>query len=211
MPLIPEIELRLAADSVLLWDKIERQFQAPGMGPPYWAFAWAGGQALARYILDNSHLVSGRRVIDIASGSGLVAIAAAMAGAKQVVANDVDMLSIVALSLNASINNSLIEANPADLLAQDSAFDPTGVDVVLLGDVFYDRELATRACALMLRCRAAGCTVLSGDPGRALLPTGLLTKVCEHRVPVTRDCQYISSKGTTGGIDVLVGSIWTPS
>ena len=211
MPLLPEIELRLAPDSVLLWDKIERNFTGRRVGAPYWAFAWAGGQALARYILDHPDLVAGRRVLDIASGSGLVAIAAAKAGAKHVIANDVDLLSVVALSINAGVNNSPIEANSADLLADDSPLDPANIDVLLLGDVFYEPDLGSRACALMQRCRAAGCLVLSGDPGRALLPANLLTKVGEYRVPVTRDCQYISSNGDRPGLDILIGTIWTPS
>src|SRR5262249_7491208 len=124
MPLVPEIQLRLAPDSILLWDKIERSFTGSRVGAPYWAFAWAGGQALARYILDNPDLVAGRRVLDIASGSGLVAIAAAKAGAKHVIANDVDLLAVVALSINADLNACQIEASAVDLLAEDCAFDP---------------------------------------------------------------------------------------
>jgi predicted nicotinamide N-methyase len=210
MPLVPEITLRLAFDSVILWDKIERQLDTSGAGPPYWAFAWAGGQALARHILDHPHLVAGRRVLDVASGSGLIALAAAKAGARHVIANDVDLLSIVALSLNAGVNECEIEANPTDLLAPDQTFDPSAIDVLLLGDVFYERNLAGRAWDLMQCCHAAGCLVLSGDPGRAHLPIGQLAKVCEHNVPVTRDCQYISAKGATVGLDLVPGTVWTP-
>jgi predicted nicotinamide N-methyase len=211
MPLLPEIELRLAADSVVLWDKIAQRFSNPRIGAPYWAFAWAAGQALARYILDNPHLVAGRRVLDVASGSGLVAIAAAMAGAKHVIANDVDLLSVVALSLNAGDNNSQIEASAANLIAHDSVFDPASIDVLLLGDVFYDPDLGKGAGTLMQRCQAAGCLVLSGDPGRAHLPARLLQKVAEYEVPVTRDCQYTSSAPIASGHDIFIGTIWTPN
>jgi predicted nicotinamide N-methyase len=211
MPLLPEIELRLAADSVVLWDEIEQKFSNPRIRAPYWAFAWAAGQALARYILDNPHLVAGRRVLDFASGSGLVAIAAAMAGAKRVIANDVDLLAVAALSLNASDNNTQIEASASNLIAHDSAFDPASIDVLLLGDVFYDPDLGKGACALMRRCQAAGCLVLSGDPGRAHLPARLLGKVAEYEVPVTRDCQYTSSAPNASGHDIFIGTIWTPN
>jgi SAM-dependent methyltransferase len=133
LPHVPEITLRLARESVPLWDKIERNRALRG-GPPYWGFAWAAGLALARHVLDHPRLVAGRRVLDLASGSGLIGIAAAKSGAAHVIANDVDPLAVVAISLNADANSVTVEASGADLLPPDSGFDPASVDVVLVGD-----------------------------------------------------------------------------
>ena len=208
---VPEITLRLAAEAVPLWDRIDRELKL-NRGPPYWPFAWAGGLALARHILDRPGLVAGRHVLDFGSGSGLTAIAAALSGAAHVIANDIDPLAIIALSLNADANAVDIEASPVDLLAPDSGFDPVSVDVVLVADMFYERELAARALAFLERCRDAGCEVLIGDPGRADLPVDRLAKVSSHTVPVTPDCQYgaaLRGEAVGQAFDLRAATVWT--
>jgi predicted nicotinamide N-methyase len=209
LPYVPEITLRLAVESVPLWDKIERELKLRG-GPPYWAFAWAGGLALARHLVDHPSLVNGRRVLDFAAGSGLAAIAAAKGGAAHVLASDIDPLAVIAISLNAQANGVEVEANANDLLSPDSTFDPADVDVVLVGDVFYERSLAARSMAFLERCRAAGCVVLIGDPGRAELPLDRLTKISSQAVSVTRDCQYLAApSGKDGPADLRAAAVWT--
>jgi predicted nicotinamide N-methyase len=208
LPHVPEITLRLARESVPLWDKIERNRDLRG-GPPYWGFAWAAGLALARHVIDHPQLVAGRRVLDLASGSGLIAIAAAQSGAAHVIANDVDPLAVIAISLNADANGVAVEASAADLLPPDSGFDPAAVDVVLVGDVFYDHDLAGRAFAFLARCRAAGCLVLIGDPGRADFPSERLTKISDQSVPVTRNCQNVAAAGPDrADYDVRPAAVW---
>jgi len=208
-PCLPEIALRLGVESVSLWDKIERELSHTKAGPPYWAFAWAGGQALARHVLDHPELVAGRRVLDLASGSGLVGIAAAKAGASHAMANDIDCLAAVAIALNAEANNVVVEANASDLLTDVSPFDPASVDVVLVGDGFYDHSLSPRVLRFVQRCRAAGCQVLVGDPGRADLPLQQLTKVQDYFVPVTRDCQHTAAAtGDDDDHDIRRATVW---
>jgi predicted nicotinamide N-methyase len=191
LPHVPGITLRLAPESVPLWGRIEDEL-GPGPGPPYWAFAWAGGLALARHVMDHPELVAGRRVLDFASGCGLTAIAAAMSGAAHVIATDTDPLAVVALSLNADANGVTIQASAADLLAE-TAFDPANIDVVLAGDAFYDPSIADRVLAFLASCRAAGCEVLIGDPGRAHLPVACLKRISAQEVPVTRGYEYVAA------------------
>ena len=191
LPHVPEITLRLAPESVPLWTRIEDDPRLP-QGAPYWAFAWAGGLALARYVLDHPALVAGRRVLDFAAGSGLAAIAAAKSGAAHVLAADIDPLALVALSLNADLNGVTVAATVADLTT-DGAFDPSTIDVVLASDAFYDPTHAAGAIAFLARCRAAGREVLIGDPGRADLPVARLEKISDQAVPVTRGCQFVAS------------------
>jgi predicted nicotinamide N-methyase len=200
---VPEITLRLAAESVSLWTKIENEL-GPGPGPPYWAFAWVGGLALARHLIDHPERVAGRRVLDFASGSGLTAIAAAKSGAAHVLATDIDPLAVIALSLNADANGVAIEASAIDVLAS-GGFDPTTVDVVLAGDAFYDPTFAPRALAFLARCRAAGCEVLIGDPGRADLPVARLEKISVQAVPVTRGFQYVAA---VDEYELHASSVW---
>jgi predicted nicotinamide N-methyase len=202
---VPEITLRLAADSVPLWERIERD-PTLGGGPPYWALAWPGGLALARHLLDNPAVVAGRRVLDLAAGSGLVAIAAAKSGAAHVIANDIDPLAAIAISLNVDANGVAVALRADDLLP-DGAFDPSTVDVVLAGDAFYDHALSPRALAFLQRCHAAGCAVLIGDPGRADLPAARLTKLSTHAVPVTRACQYVAA-GDAADHDLQAAAVW---
>jgi predicted nicotinamide N-methyase len=214
MPYLPDLVLRLAVESLPLWERVEQELNTPEAGPPYWAFAWAGGQALARHLLDHPQLVAGRRVLDLGSGSGLVAIAAAKAGAKHVIANDIDILAVIATSLNADANHVEIEARTVNLLAPDIALDLATIDVLVMGDIFYDPSLAPAVMALIQRCRDAGRLVLVGDPGRAELPTPSFAKVGEHAVPVTCGCEYLAAAidgGRHGVPDIIVGTVWTPA
>jgi predicted nicotinamide N-methyase len=205
----PEVTLRLGFESIKLWNQIEIGLGLRGM-LPYWAFAWAGGLALARHLLDNPALVVGRRVLDFAAGSGLVGIAAAKAGAAQVTGNDIDPLAAIALSLNADLNGVSIAAEANDLMGADSDFDPARFDLVVVGDVFYEPDLAVRALAFLARCRAAGCTVLVGDPGRADLPVARLTRLSRHAVPVAPDCTYYTAGvADTGAHDLFSAAVWS--
>lgn len=204
---VPEITLRLGTESVALWTRIERDLGWRG-GPPYWAFAWAGGQALARHILDHPALVAGRRVLDLAAGSGLAAIAAAKAGAAQVTASDIDPLAVVAISLNAEDNGVAVTAGATDLLSGKDELPPH--EVVLVGDLFYESEMSARTLAFLQRRHAAGCRVLIGDPGRTHLPAGQLTKVSEHIVPVARGHQYAAAEsGNANDRESRRAAVWT--
>lgn len=181
-PLVPEVLLHLAHEAVPLWQKTEEELGEMGLPPPFWAFAWAGGQALARYILDHPEVVRGKRVLDLASGSGLVAIAALKAGAASVVAADIDLFALAAIGLNAALNDATLVSTSDDLLAAL----PGNFDVILVGDLFYEKALAER-CFTWLR--QSGARILIGDPGRSYLPRDKLTKVVEYAVPVTRDLE----------------------
>ncbi len=193
VPHVPEITLRVADEATALWQKTEEELGAIGLPPPFWAFAWAGGQGLARYILDHPALVAGRCVIDLASGSGLVAIAAARAGARRVVAVDVDPFAKVAADINAALNGVAVEAVIADL----ADIDAEGADVILAGDIFYDRDIAAECFERLRQERAAGRLVLVGDPGRVYFPKHGLTLLAEYRVPVTRSLEDSEIKRTT--------------
>jgi predicted nicotinamide N-methyase len=195
VPAVPEIVLHLADEAVPLWQRTEEELEAMGLPPPFWAFAWAGGQALARYVLDNPETVARRRVLDLAAGSGLVAIAAAMAGAAPVVASDIDAFANAAMALNATANAVYI-----DVLGHDLLDDPPPVapryDAVLIGDLFYERTTAERAFAFVQRHAASGAAVLIGDPGRSYLPKERLRQLAEYRIPVTRDLEDQEIKRT---------------
>jgi predicted nicotinamide N-methyase len=195
VPHVPEISLHLADESVSLWQKTEEELGNIGLPPPYWAFAWAGGQALARYVLDHRGLVAGSRVLDLASGSGLVAIAAARAGAVPVIAVDVEPFAETAIALNAEANGVYVEILIADLL-DGPVPRAARYDVILAGDLFYERTTAARALAFLTCHAAAGTRVLVGDPGRAYLPRERLTRECEYAVPVTRDLEDQEIKRT---------------
>jgi predicted nicotinamide N-methyase len=193
VPLVTEISLYLADEAVPLWQKTEEQLNEEGLPPPFWAFAWAGGQALARYVLDHTDCVRGKRVLDLASGSGLVAIAACKAGAREVTAADIDTFALAAVKLNADANEVALTVLGDDLL---SARGFESWDVVLAGDIFYERETAERALAFLSRQAACGATVLVGDPGRSYLPKEQLTKLAEYSVPVTRELEDNEIKRT---------------
>jgi predicted nicotinamide N-methyase len=196
VPHVPEIVLQVADEAVPLWQKTEDELGRLGLPPPYWAFAWAGGQALARYVLDHADIVRGRRVLDLASGSGLVAIAAALAGAAPVVAADIDPYAAAAIAINAPANGVYVDALTQDPLDGPAPIRPR-YDVILAGDFFYERETAERALAFLDRQAAVGASVLIGDPGRAYLPRARLTRCQEYAVPVTRELEDLDIKRTT--------------
>jgi predicted nicotinamide N-methyase len=195
VPLVPEISLYVADESVAIWQKTEEELDQMGLPPPYWAFAWAGGQALARYVLDHPHEVAGKRVLDLAAGSGLVAIAAAKAGAAPVIAADIDAFTEPAIALNAEQNGVYIEIMTQDLLDRPAPEEPR-YDVILVGDLFYERDTATRALSFLDRNAAAGSRVLVGDPGRTYLPKERLARLAEYSVPVTRELEDMEIKRT---------------
>lgn len=184
-PLVPEIRLRLASEAVPLWEAGERELAATGLPPPYWAFAWAGGQALARFLLDHPDRAAGKRVLDFAAGSGLPAIAAAKAGAAAVTASEIDPFAAAAVGLNAALNGVRISVVEADVIDAD---DDAGADwdVVLAGDVFYERDLAARVEPWLRRLAGRGATVLVGDPGRGFLPRAGLDRLIAYAVRTDR-------------------------
>jgi len=196
VPHVPEIVLHVAEESVPIWQKTEAELNALGLPPPYWAFAWAGGQALARYMLDHGAEVAGKRVLDLAAGSGLVAIAAARAGAVPVVAADIDAFTEAAITLNAVANDVYVEVITQDLLDRPAPA-AARYDVVLVGDLFYERDTAARALAFLDRHAAVGTRVLIGDPGRTYLPRARLTRLAEYAVPVTRELEDTEIKRTS--------------
>jgi predicted nicotinamide N-methyase len=187
VPHVPEISLYVADEAVPLWQKTEEELGAIGLPPPFWAFAWAGGQALARYVLDNPDLVRGKRVLDLASGSGLVAIAAAKAGAAFTIANDIDAFAMPSIQLNAAANNVALQTETIDRLEPATPLEM--FDVVLAGDIFYERDTAAGAFAFLERMARQGATILVGDPGRTYLPKDRLEVRAEYEVPVTRDLE----------------------
>jgi len=191
VPHAPEIRLHLADEATALWQKTEEELGAIGLPPPFWAFAWAGGQALARYCLDRPALVAGKRVLDFASGSGLVAIAAAKAGAAAVAARDIDAFAVAAVGLNAAANDVAVDARCADAIDTDE-----GWDTVLAGDICYERDMAAWAIAWLARLDARGATVLIGDPGRTYLPRERLEALAIYEVPVTRTLEDADIKTT---------------
>lgn len=191
-PHVPEIRLHLASEVHDLWMKTEADLQEIGLPPPFWAFAWAGGQGLARYILDHPETVRDKRVLDFASGSGMVAIAAAMSGAAEVLAADIDPWARTAVRLNAALNDVALSFTEDDLIGRSVDFD-----VVLAGDVFYDSDFA-RALAIWFEALAkSGCLVLVGDPGRSYRPTEHLEPLATYEVPVTRVLEDSEVKKTT--------------
>jgi len=194
VPHVPEISLYVADEAVPLWQKTEEELGEMGLPPPFWAFAWAGGQALARYILDHPEIVRGKRVLDIASGSGLVAIAAAKAGAAEVTANDIDEFATAAIALNAEENGVSIRWEMLDRLGDDASPEPFGV--VLAGDIFYERDTAARALSFLRRMKSQGAAVLVGDPGRSYLPKDRMIVRAEYEVPVIRDLEDAEIKRT---------------
>ncbi len=190
-PLVPEIRLHLASEVVPLWQATETNLTERGLPPPYWAFAWPGGQALARHLLDHPDLVRGKRVLDFAAGSGLAAIAAAKAGAASTAAAEIDRFAIAAIGLNAKLNGVGLETIEADILGQAG-----GWDVVLAGDVCYERPMAERVGQWLGRLAAGGTQVLMGDPGRNYLPATGLREVARYQVPTSLDLEDRISRET---------------
>ena len=184
-PLVPEIRLHLATEVTPIWQATEESLSRGPTPPPFWAFAWAGGQALARYILDHPETVAGREVLDLASGSGMVAIAAAKAGARHVTASDIDPFAAAAIAQNAALNGVAIVVETRDLLDRG----PAGWNVVLAGDVCYEEAMSSRIIALLRRVAARGRLALLGDPGRAYLPREGLAELARYVVPVSRELE----------------------
>ena len=197
-PLVPEVKLHLADEAVPLWQKTEEELDEIGLPPPFWAFAWAGGQALARHILDRSEIIRGRSVTDIASGSGLVGIAAMKSGAAQVLAADIDRFAVVAIGLNAALNFPPHEGEADFGITSDDLLlaPPPQTDIILAGDLFYEKDLAARVFEWLLRAERQGASVLIGDPGRSYLPRDKLEMLGEYEVPVTRDLEDAEVKWT---------------
>lgn len=191
VPHAPEIALHVADEATALWQKTEEELGAIGLPPPFWAFAWAGGQALARYVLDHPETVRGRRVLDFASGSGLVAIAARKAGAAAVTACDIDDFAVAAIRINAQANGVDLDVLQADLVGEDR-----GWDTVLAGDICYEQDLARRVVDWLFALNGRGATILIGDPGRSYLPKDRLDRVALYEVPVTRTLEDAEIKKT---------------
>ena len=184
-PLVPELALYLADAVMPLWEMTEADLERQGVPPPYWAFAWPGGQAVARLILDRPALVKARRVLDLGAGGGIAAIAAMRAGALRATANDIDALALAAIALNAAANGVTIDALGRDLL-DDPARD---WDIILAGDLCYEKPMAGRVMGWLRTAASTGTTVLLGDPGRAYAPADGLYKLGDFAVPVSRDLE----------------------
>lgn len=184
-PLVPEMALHLASEVTPLWHATEAYLEQNNLPPPYWAFAWPGGQAFARLLLDRPELARGRRVLDFASGSGISAIAAAKAGAARVVATEIDDFAVAALGLNAALNDVGFEIFAGDILAEP----PGDWDLILAGDVCYEKPMADRTTAWLDLAVAAGAEVLVADPGRAYLPKTGLSEIARHDVPTPLDLE----------------------
>jgi len=197
VPLVPDIRLYQASEPMSVWQHTEQATGQTGLDPPFWAFAWAGGQALARYLLDHPETVTGRHVIDVASGSGLVAIAAVLAGAAAVTAYDIDPLAAAAIAVNAEANGVAVPAVCADVLR---GLPPDGTDLVLVADAFYERDLARQVLEFLDRSHAEGAAVLAGDFGRAYLPRARLVPLASYDVP---------GLGALEDADVKRTTVWT--
>jgi predicted nicotinamide N-methyase len=183
--LLPDISLYQATEITPIWQATEDWLERQGVPPPFWAFPWAGGQAVARLILDQPDLVAGRHVLDFAAGSGLIAIAALQAGAAAVRAVEIDPFAVEATYLNAAANGVTLTADVANIIGQDLP----GIDIVLAGDICYERPFAEAALGWLRRLAAGGTLVLLGDPGRAYLPAQGLEKMASYAVPTTRELE----------------------
>jgi predicted nicotinamide N-methyase len=189
-PIVPEIRLYLATEITPIWQATEESLIRDEMPPPYWAFAWAGGQALARHILDHPELVAGQRVLDFGAGSGLVSIAAAMAGAASVTAAEIDRFAGVAIALNAALNGVAVAIERDDVIGRDGL----PWDVVLVGDMCYERPLADRLTTWLRLLAAQGKPVFLGDPGRTYLPKSGLAEIARYTVPTSLELEDRESR-----------------
>jgi predicted nicotinamide N-methyase len=192
-PLVPEIKLHLATEIVPIWQMTEEELERSGLPPPFWAFAWAGGQALARHILDNPSVTSGKSVLDFGSGSGLIGIAAAKSGGNPVLCADIDHFAVAAIEINAASNDVTLEATAEDLVGVENR----GWDVILVGDMCYERPLAERIEAWLRRLAGEGVEVLIGDPGRTYLPKSGLEKIVSYAVKTTRELEDTDVRNTS--------------
>lgn len=191
-PHVPELTLHLADEITPIWRMTEEALEAIGVPPPFWAFAWAGGQALARYLLDHPAEVTGRRVLDFASGSGMVGIAAATAGAAEVLCADIDPFCEAAVALNAEANGVTAAFTSADLLQAP----PPPVDLILAGDISYEKPTAERVRAWLRAAHAAGTRVLMGDPDRSYFSRDGLVRLAQYEVETTRELEDFAIKRT---------------
>lgn len=198
-PACPELRLYLATEITPLWEATETFLERHNVPPPYWAFPWVGGQALARYILDNPELVAGKSILDFASGSGLVGIAAKLAGAKTVLATDIDKVALSAIELNAAANGVEIEASDRDVLDQQDC----PWDLIVAGDVCYEKPMAEKVFSWLRRCSAGGAKALMADPGRAYLPKTGLMRVAQMTVACSLELEDKTSRDV--GIFQIVG------
>ncbi len=203
-PLVPEVRLFLATEVVPLWRKTEEELEKEGVPPPYWAFAWAGGQALARYVLDHPQTVRGKSVLDFGSGSGLVAIAAAKAGAAHVLAADIDAFAAAAIALNAEANDVRVEITTDDVIGRNGDWQ-----TILVGDMCYERPLAERLLTWLQERRRDGALVLLGDPGRTYFPKSGVEKLATYSVQTTRELEDREIRETSvyrlGIVDTFAG------
>jgi predicted nicotinamide N-methyase len=183
-PHTPELKLHLASELVPIWQKTEEELAAQGVPPPFWAFAWAGGQDLSRYVLDHPETVRGKRILDFASGSGLSAIAAAKAGATHVLATEIDAFAVAAIGLNAQVNDVDVTAQLIDAVGTDQ-----GWDTVIAGDICYEREMSARVFSWLRGLAGRGALVLIGDPGRNYLPSSHLVEIAVYDVATTRELE----------------------
>ncbi len=197
LPYVPEVRLYLAEEVFGLWERTQQELDCE-MPVPFWAFAWVGGQALARHVLDHPGLVAGRNVVDLAAGSGLVAIAAAKAGAATVTASEIDCFATAAIAANASANGVTVAATVGDVLDRDSAC----ADIVLAGDVCYEQPTADRMLGFLERAWAGGTDVLVADPGRGHLPHPRFEALATYEVPAMRALEATEVKQTT---------VWQPT
>lgn len=184
-PLVPEITLHLASEVTPLWHATEEVLAQNKLPPPYWAFAWPGGQTFARLLLDRPELARGRTVLDFAAGCGIAAIAAAKSGAAQVTASEIDAFATAAIGLNSALNDVGI-----DIVATDLLTSPPGPwDLILAGDVCYEKPMADRTLAWLNQAVARGAEVLIADPGRAYLPKSGLIEIARYDVPTSLDLE----------------------
>ncbi|GAB4058836.1 class I SAM-dependent methyltransferase [Catellatospora paridis] len=191
VPFLPELKLHQADEPIGLWELTEGEYRSE-QPPPFWAFAWAGGQALARYVFDHPETTAGKRVLDLAAGSGLVAVTAALTGAASVRAVDIDPLSCAAIGLNAAANGADVSVDQADILGGDAG----DAEVVLAGDVFYSQAMADRMIGFLRRAAKNGARVLVGDPDRAFLPKPLFREVAAYDVPTPFALESVTVKHT---------------
>ena len=191
-PLVPEIALHLASEITPIWQATEAWLAEQNIEPPFWAFAWPGGQALARAVLDDPKLVAGKRVLDFAAGCGIAAIAAALAGAALVEAAEIDPLALAAARLNAALNGVAVATPPGDVVGA-----PCRWDVIFAGDVCYEAPMTTHILPWLRNLVAAGAEVLIADPGRAYLPKAGLAPIARYSVPTTRELEDRESREVT--------------
>lgn len=191
-PLVPEVRLHLAEETLPIWQKTEEDLLKHNIPPPFWAFAWAGGQALARYLLDHPGQVADRKVLDIGTGSGLSAIAAGLAGAADLLASDIDPLAVIATELNAELNGATVNVTSDNMLDQP----PGPFALILIADLFYERGLAEDALTYIKRAKADGAKVLVGDPSRSYFPREEFKCLETYHVAVTRDLEDALIKET---------------